>query len=822
MSRIATGQNRPVSEANIVVIGAGIIGASVAYHLADMGVDGVVVVDKGDLDENDGSTSHAPGGLRTLTGSNFFTTLGRASRDLYDALPLAEPGVDQFYRVGMIEIANTPERVAAHQRLADIGLSQGIEATMVSPREIADMLPLVDTATIAGGITIPSSGVVNTSLLATSMRQVAEATGRARFVGHCAVSDIEVTDGRITAVITDGDEGRITCNQAIVCTNIWAPLLAEKTGTPMPLFPGEHQYIYTSPVPALEDLAAAEVAMPVTAFDDLSIYFRQHGDHIGIGSYDHPARLVDPRNLPPTAKLPFTPDDFAGAWTKMRHHMPALEESEIAEGFNGMFSFTVDGHPIMGETNVKGLWASIGAWLSFASEVGAVMARWMTTGDPGMDVTPAHIDRFHPHQTNHEFVSRQARYFYEIGFEDLHPSAVASSVRDLRHAPYHQRLVDLGAEFVPIAGQETPLFYAANEPLVAKHRDAIPERTGYDATGWSPIMGAEHLELRANVGLVDWSAGIGPIEVSGPGALDHLQWLCTADMDIAIGGVVYTLTLTPSGGVARDLTVTRVDEQTWWILTGKGNLPAEIAHFRSVAPDDDTVMYRDRSEELIPIGLWGPNARAVLQSVTEVDCSNEAFPWYTAQQIGIGRAPVTAVRISYLGELGWELYVAPSLALHVWDTLWDAGRPYDMPAVGAQTVLSTRIEKDYRLWGSDVTPDQTPAECGLTSTMDKGKDFLGKEAALAAPIRTRVVTLRFDHDDSIVYGWEPVMIGDDVIGRIAGGEYGYNVGAFLAHAVVDADRATPGTQVEVIRTGVRYSAAIVAGPQFDPESARLK
>lgn len=810
------------TDANIVVIGAGIIGASVAYHLADMGVEGVVVLDKGDLDENDGSTSHAPGGLRTLTMSDFFTTLGRASREVYDTLPLAIHGEEQFYRVGMIEIANTAERLEAHQRLADVGRSQDIEATMISPAEVAEMLPLVDPAHIAGGISIPSSGAVRTSLLATSMRQVAEATGRAKFYGDTEVTNIEIAGERITGVVTEGDLGTIRCNQAIVCTNIWAPLLAEKTGTPMPLFPGEHQYIYTNPVPALDDIAHLQVAMPITAFDDLSIYFRQHGDHLGIGSYAHPARLVDPKNLPKTAKMPFTPEDFTDAWAKMQHHMPALKESKVSHGFNGMFSFTVDGHPIMGETQVKGLWSSVGAWLSFASEVGAVMARWMTTGDPGMDVTPAHIDRFHPHQTNHQFVSRQAKYFYEIGFEDMHPSAVASSVRNVRAAPYQQRLEALGAEFVPIAGQETPLYYRANEGLVDKHRDAIPERTGYDAIGYSPIMGAEHLEMRANVGLVDWSAGIGPIEVTGPGALDHLQHLCTADIDLPVGGVAYTLVLTPSGGVARDLTLTRIDAQTWWLLTGKGTLPAELKQFQSLAPNDGSVRYRDRSEELVAIGLWGPNSRAVLESVTNADISNDAFPWYTSQEIGVGLAPVTAVRLSYVGELGWELYVSPSYALHVWDTLWEAGRAFDMPAVGAQTVFSGRIEKGYRLWGSDLTPDYSPAESGVGWALAKDKDFHGKDAALGAPVNKRVVTLQFDDQSSVIYGWEPVMIGDRVVGRIAAGEYGYNVGAFLAHAFVDVDDCEAGTAVEVIRTGKPLAAKIVKGPLFDPTNERLK
>lgn len=813
------------TDANIVVIGAGIIGASVAYHLVDMGIEGVVVVDKGDITVTDGSTSHAPGGLRTLTGSHFFTTLGVASRNMYDALPLAVDGEEHFWRTGLVQIANTAERFDSHKRLAEMGLAEGAEGHLLAPDEIADKVPLVDPATVHGGIWIPSSGAVDTMRLTNAMQKVAEATGRARFVGNSEVVDIEVVDGRLATVVTNGALGTIACNQAIVCTNIWAPVLAEKTGFTMPLYPGEHQYIFTNPLAELVDYERF-VDMPVTTMDDLSIYFRQHGDHIGIGSYDHPARLVDPEKLPKSAKMAFTADDFDSAWTKMRHHIPALKNTEVRDGFNGMFAFTVDGHPVCGETSVDGLWTSVGAWLSFASELGRVMARWMTTGDPGMDMTPADINRFFAHQTNDTFLSRQSKYFYEIGFDDIHPTDVVSSVRNVRHAPIHQRTEALDATYIPIAGQETPLYYGANEHLVAKYRDQIPQRSGYDAKGWSPIMGAEHLEMRANVGLVDWTAAIAPIEVAGPGALNHLQYLCTADIDLPIGAITYSLVLTPGGMVARDITVARMSHDTWWILTGKGNIEAEIAYFSSMAPDDGSVRYINLAESIVPIALWGPNSRAVLQACTGNDISNEALPWYSWRSIDVGMAPATVMRVSYVGELGYEIYVPTSYVLHVWDALWEAGRAFDMSAVGAATVFSGRIEKGYRLWGGDTTPEYSPAESGLSWAMDENKDFHGKQAALDAPVRRKIATLRFTDRQSVVYGWEPVLAGStgesEVIGYIAGSGDGLNVGAFIAHAFLDAERIEAGAEVEVQASGVRHKATIVKGPLFDPNNERLK
>jgi len=307
-------------------------------------------------------------------------------------------------------------------------------------------------------------------------------------------------------------------------------------------------------------------------------------------------------------------------------------------------------------------------------------------------------------------------------------------------------------------------------------------------------------------------------------ALAHLQRMCTADVDLTVGGMAYSLILNSRGGVARDITIARLAQDTWWILTGKGNLPAELALFRSIAPRDGSVTYRDLTEHYVAMAIWGPNSRAVLQSVTSDDVSNEAFPWYTCRHIDVGMAPALAARVSYVGELGWEIYVPQSYALHVWDPLWEAGRPFDMPAVGTQTVLSGRIEKGYRLWGSDTTPDYSPAESGLTWAMDLTKSFRGKDAALTRDVVRRVATLQFEDRDAVVYGWEPVFLdgAETAVGYITGGEFGYNVGSFIAHAFVDVDRVSEGQPVTVRATGVDHAATMVKGPLFDAANGRLK
>ena len=787
-------------KANIVVIGAGIVGTSVAYHLAMSGVQNVVLLDKGDLDHNDGSTSHAPGGLRTLTPSKFFTKLGQASRAVYDKLPLAIEGQEQFFRTGMMQIANTEERLNAHRRLYENGLTYGIPAYMLDAQGVADKLPMVDPAQIRGGIYIPSSGVVKTSLIATSMRREGEKTGNLSAYGETEVADVIVEHGRVRAVLTNNPAmPRIDCEQVVLCTNIWAPVLAAKVGAPMPLFPGEHQYIYTDPSPVLDDCKDVENTIPVTAFDDLSIYFRQHHDRIGIGSYHHEARLVDPYKLGKEAKLPFTPEDFTDAWRLMQKHMPTLKTTNVSHGFNGMFSFTADHYPIMGEAKVKGFWTAVGAWLSFASGVGEVMARWITTGDPGMDVRYADINRFHDHQLNHQFLSRQSKYYYEIGFDILHPNQVASSVRNLRFSPHHDALEKLGGEMIPMASIEAPYWYSSNQDLADKVGDRFPHRSGYDATAWSPLIGAEAIAMRESVGISDWSAAIGPLEISGPKALEFLQRLCTSDVDRAVGQIAYALMLNDDGKIMRDVTILRRGEDRFWLLTGKGNLPAELAWIESQAADyldARTITIAKRAEEYISIGLWGPNARKVLAKVTNADVSNEAFPWYTAQDIGVGMAPVTAVRISYVGELGWEIYAPVTFGRHLWQTLWDAGQEFGIRPVGVAALLAMRIEKGYLLFGGDMTPDQTPYEVGMGWALSKKKKgYTGREAALAAKGKTarKLVLLMFDDPAALSYGFEPVLIGDKVVGRISSAEYGYAVGRFLAFAFVDRDVAAVGT-----------------------------
>lgn len=818
--------------ANVVVIGAGIIGVSVAYHLAEMGVEDILLIDKGDLDHNDGSTSHAPGGVRVLTPSDFFTKLGSRSAAAYRELPLVD-GQQHYFANGSVQSATTPERLESYKRLQEMGMTMGVEGYVLMPKEAAEKQPLIDPNKILGSFYLPSAGVVKTSLVATSMRRLAEATGRLTSLADTLVTDIEVKDGRVSAVTTNNPNyPRITCEKVVICTNIWAPVLSQKLGINMPLCPGQHQYIFTHKVAELDRLGISdkENDIPMSGMDDISIYFRQHFDHIGVGSYHHKAMLVDPHKLGKEAKMPFTPDDFTDAWRLMQDLLPALRETTVSHGFNGMFSFTVDGFPIVGESPIKGLWTSVGAWLSFAGELGKVLARWMTTGDPGMDMRQADINRFQPFQLNREYLSRQSKYFYEIGFDIIHPSQVASSVRNLRLTPYHDRIKELGGVMVPSAGIESPFWLEANAPLVEKYDDQIPQREGWAAEYWSRIQGAEHLVLRAGVGLVDWTAGIGPIEVSGSGATAYLNRLCSSNIDKRVGrragAMSYTLWLTGQGGIKRDVTVVRWAKERYWVLTGKSNMPAELAWMRQHAPTDGSVHIVDHSDTYMSLALWGPQARQVLERVTADNVSNNGFRFYRAKMLDVGMVPTYVLRLSYVGELGYEFYAPVNYGLQLWDTLWEAGQDFGLHATGIGAMLSLRLEKGYRLYGVDMHTEHNPFEAGLGWLVDFEKgDFVGREAVLALrdqPLQKKLVTLTFDDPKTALFGFEPVLVDDEVVGYVTSGNYGYSVGKFIALAWLPVEYAAVGTAVQVQYTGRRYEGVVSEAALFDPEMTRMK
>lgn len=815
-------------QTQILIIGAGIVGCSTAYHLAQLGWKDVLVVDKGELFENDGSTSHAPGGVVPLGTSEVMTRLGFHSVNLYSSLKPWKPDRNHFNPVGGIELARRPERMDMLKQVHGLAQSFGVETQLLTPDEIEARVPYIKGSTYVGGVFVVRKMIAAGAHLCGALARDAEATGRVRFVGHTKVTDFVLQNGRMTGVKTDNPEmAEIECEQVVLCTNIWTPPLTEKLGITIPLLSAEHQYVISTPVDALahldENNKDHEVVYPTVRDLDVAMYWRHHWNKIGIGNYHHKPLMVQPRDLGKTAMHPFTPEDFTEAWQIAQAAMPTLRGAGLTKSFNGMFSFSVDGFPIVGPTPIKGFWVAAAVWLTHAGGVGKAMAEWLTYGAPEVDPRQINVNRFLDYQLTDKFIQIACTKNYAEVYDIVHPAQPTSRPRNIRLTPFYARQKALGAYFTSVAGFELPYWYEENVGLLEKYGDRVPARTGWGAQYWSRVQGAEHLATRENVGLFDVSS-LGIIEVAGPGAVGLMNKVCTQQMDVAPGTVVYTLMCTPAGGVKRDMTVARGTDDRYWIFVGRATLPQELDWLRQYAPDEGVTL-RDRSHEFAGMGLWGPRAREVLAEVTPQEVSDKAFPYFTARWIEIGMAKVFAMRVSYAGELGWELYTTLDFGAHVWDALWEAGHARGMVAAGAGALRSLRVEKGYRLWGSDMHTAYDPFEAGLGWMVKFNKgDFVGREALLAkrGKASRRLVTLTLDDPNAALMGYEPVFHAGKQVGMVTSGNFGYSVGKVVAFAYVPVELAGEGTALEVDFVGERFPARVAADVLFDPKNGRMK
>ncbi|MBO9392040.1 FAD-dependent oxidoreductase [Caldilinea sp.] len=815
------------SSAQLVIIGGGIVGCSAAYHLAQLGWRDVVVLDKGALPYNDGSTSHAPGGMHVTNYSRMMTQFAVESVEIYSRLPDFEPGRPMVRRVGGIEVAYTRARMEDLKRKQGVATSYGVEAHLLTPEETLAHIPILDPRVIHGSFYAPLDTNVIGWHVAGSLSNEATRIGGVQFFQHVPVVDLEVRRSHLTAIVTE--RGRIECENALLCANIWAPAISEKAGLVIPLLAAQHQYTISTPLPELAEFAQAtggkEIVHPILRHQDYSLYFRQHWDAYGVGNYRHEPLMVRPHDVGKTAQRPFTPEHYTVAWRAAQELIPALRKSELTHAFNGMFAFTVDGFPVMGESAVRGLWTAVGVWITHAGGVGKAIAEWMTYGEPAIDVHEADINRFLPHQKTRRYIDLRCAQNYREVYDIVHPLQPIGEPRNVRLSPFHSRLVEQGAVFFQTAGYEVAQWYEANAHLLAKYAGRIPQRNGWEARFWSPIQGAEHLEVRNNVGLFNL-ATLAVIEVRGPGSLAFLERLCANRIDRPAGRVIYTSMLTPRGGIQTDLTVARLGEERFWVITGGALLPRDLAWLERHAPTDGSVQIVDASSAYTAVGLWGPNARHVLARVTETDLSNAAFPYYTAREIEVGAIPVTALRISYAGEPGWELYTRSEFAAALWDALWEAGRPFELIAAGAGAFDSLRLEKGYRLWGQELRPDVNPFEAGLewAVRLDK-EDFIGRHALLqvkAVGVQRRLCCMTFDAPDGMALGKEPIFAGERCVGYVTSANYGYAVGKHILYGYLPLALAAPGTRLEVEYFGVRHRATVVAEPLYDPQMQRLK
>jgi len=813
-----------------VVVGAGIVGTSAAYHLAELGEHDVLVIDQGPLFETGGSSSHAPGLVFQTNGSRTMCRIAQDTVALYADLELdGEPG---WFGVGGIEVATIPERMRELHRRRGWAQAYGIQDTeILTPAETAEQIPLLDPSTILGSYLVPSDGIAKAVRLAAAMARRAESHGVA-FAGGLTVTGFDVHEGRVYAVRTD--HGDIECERVLLCAGIWGPSVGALAGVPIPLVAVQHQLVWTEPIPELAG-DTREVAHPILRHQDMAMYARHRGDHYGVGSYHHepivtPQSRIHPPGGPMQPSLmPFTPEDFDTAEAEAARILPPLagrmRPADPARSLNGMFSFTPDAGSIVGESaKVRGFWVCEAVWVTHGGGMGRQVAEWMATGEPSYDLAEADANRFYPFQTTPPYVLARGAQQYREVYDILHPLQQMTAPRDLRLTPFHRRHADLGAEFFTSAGWERPQWFTTNDALVPDDA-SWRGREAWAALNWSPAVGAEHLAVRERVGLVDITP-FAKFDVSGPDALPFLERVFANRIDRPVGTLVYTAALTSGGGIRLDLTIARKEEELFRVVTGGGSGQHDLAWLRTQLRGTERVTITERTGSLFALGLWGPRARDVLGTVTEADVSNEAFPYMTARYLHVGDVgPVWAQRISYAGELGWELYGQFAMGQRAWDLLWEAGREHGIAAAGGGAFDSLRVEKGYRLWGQDITPEHDPLEAGLGFAVRTDKDFQGREAL--DRIRdggpaTRLACMTLDDPAAVVMGKEPIRHDGHVVSYVTSAAYGYSIGRGITYGYLPADLAVEGTPIEIDYFDDRVAATVAADPLWDPKGERLK
>ncbi len=843
-------ESQSTIRASAVIVGAGIVGNSVACHLARLGWRDLVLVDKGPMPNPGGSTGHASNFIFPIEYSKMMMELTRDSTEQYQAL-----GV--FTRSGGIEVARTQARMAELRRRCSQAKAWGIPAQVISPAEVAKLVPYLDESVILGGAHYPTVGVVDSLRAGTLMREEAALAGALTVLAGAEVLAIDTAATgqagrpRITAVRTSA--GDIETGTVVICCGVWSPRIARLAGARFPLTPIVHQMISVGPI-ALFAGTPGEISYPIVRDVDTNMYERQHGGDMEVGSYAHRPIIVSPDDIPsieesalsPT-ELPFTADDFDPQLAQALELMPELlgdESAGVRYAINGLISMTPDGHPLLGPApEVDGLWAAAASWVKEGPGVGRAVAEWMSGRVPAVDVDEANIARFYPCQRTVAHVEARAREGFNKMYGIVHPAEQWQSGRPVRVSPAYERERELGAVFHETAGWERPHWYAANEPLLERYAGRLmPRDNEWDARWWSPVINAEHLAMREACGLVDLSA-FAIIDVTGPAALDLVQSLTVAQLDVPPGRVVYTSLLDSQGGFKADLTVMRLGAQRFRAVTGGATGMADLAWFAEHLPADGRAALADLTSALATLGLWGPRARQILASVTADNVTGQGFPFGSCREIEIAGLTVLASRISYVGELGWELYVPMEQGGRLWDALWAAGVPHGLVPVGIGVYGTTgRLEKGYRAFGNELTAEYTLVEAGMTRPRVKPQDFIGKQAYLAqraAPPAAVLCTLTVDNHASAggepryMLGGEPIVTPDgeritDAKGRpsyVTSAGSGPSVGRHLLMAYLPPDHARAGTRLGVECFGEQYPVTVaVAGatPLFDPENARIR
>jgi glycine cleavage system aminomethyltransferase T/glycine/D-amino acid oxidase-like deaminating enzyme len=834
------------SSARAVVIGAGIVGNSLVYHLARLGWSDLVLIEKGALPNPGGSTGHASNFIFPVDHSKEMTALTKDSARQYEELGVLTVS-------GGVEVARTEERMEELKRRVSSATSWGEPDTgLLTPEGVVERVPFIDPNVILGGWFTPGVSVVDPLRAGTLMREYAHEHGGLSIAASTEVTGIDVENGRVRRVHTDSN-GTIEAETVFVACGVWSPRIARMAGASIPLTPAVHQFITVGPIPLFEE-TAGEIAYPIVRDVDTNMYERQNGSDMEVGSYAHRPILVDPDDIPsieesalsPT-ELPFTSEDFDPQLEQALELMPEIltvEGAGIRHAINGLLSLTPDGMPILGETpEVKGLWSVAAVWIKEGAGIARAVAETATEGASEIDIHGADVARFWPHQRSHRHIAARSSEGYNKTYGIVHPLEQWDTNRRVRLSPFYRREEELGAVFYETAGWERPWWYESNAPLLEEYGERVmPREAEWESRWWSPIINAEHLAMRDRVAMIDLSA-FAIFDAVGSGALDYLQRVALAEMDVPVGRVVYTPILNAHGGFKSDLTIMRLDDWHFRIVTGGADGPRDFKWFRDNLPEDGSASLLDVTSAWCTVGVWGPHARDLLSSVTGDDVSHEGFPFVRCRPIEIGSVCALASRISYVGELGWELYAPMEQGAALWDVLWEAGQAHGVVPAGIGVYGTTgRIEKGYRLFGAELESEYNVVEAGMQRPTVKEAAFVGRDAYLrhreeepAALLCTLTVD---DHTASngvkrYMMGREPILTldGERIVDLKGRGSYvttagsGPSVGKHILMAYLPLEYAHEGNRLLVQYMGERYPVTVaVAGsrPLFDPENARIR
>ncbi|HKZ54275.1 MAG TPA: FAD-dependent oxidoreductase [Anaerolineales bacterium] len=804
------------THAQVVIIGGGVGGCSIAYHLTKMGWTDVVLLERGEL--TCGSTWHSAGLVGQLRSDFNLTRMMQYSTELYRRLK-EETGVDTGWReVGGLRLASSAERLEELKRQVGYSRSFGMPLELISAQEAKKLFPLLNIEGVLGAVYTPTDGMIDPTGLTNALAAGAKAGGARLYTGT-TVTGIGLKDGRVHVVATD--RGPIKTEVVVNAAGQWGAEIGRMLGVILPVVPMAHLYLITKPIEGVVH------DMPTLRDPDLLVYWREEVGGLVTGGYERNPKPWGLDGIPKDFQYKLLPPDWERFGPLMENsirRVPAVETAEIVQLLNGPEGFTPDGEFLLGPTTVKGFWvacAFCAHGLAGAGGIGKTMAEWIIGGSPEWDAWRLDVRRFGPNYASQDYIVARTVETYSRYYDVHYPGEERQTSRNLRLSPAYARQREMGAVFGEKFGWERPNWYAPHEAL-ANHGY---EPRGWARRHWSPAIGHEHLGTRANAGLFD-ETSFSKIEVRGPGALAFLQYMCANNLDKPVGIIVYTSMLNERGGIECDFTVTRLAPDRFLIVTGTAFGQHDMSWIRLHMPDDGSVFVEDVTSSYACFGLWGPKARQILGRVTKDDVSNAGFAYMTAKGIAVGDVPCLALRVTYVGEQGWELYSSLEYGLRLWETLLRAGQPDGMVAAGYKAIDTLRLEKGYRYWAADVNPDYTPYETGMgfAVKLDKG-EFLGRAALVQQKkegIRRKLCCMSVSDPKAIALGNEPIYQDAKVVGWVTSGGYGYSVKKSIAYGYLPIEIAVPGAQLEAEFFGERLGLTLEQEPLWDPKGERIR